>query len=427
MTTKEEYAATAKAAMLKPESEWTLQDKVAMAMDTSSIDRKMDEMDKLFKDMQHALADNLGGMFEVVHISKVDKEKVLIKEPTMSGIVDMIRSGKCKKVSFLNGAGISVPVGIPDFRSKGGFYATLKPEDLTATPSQREAIKADPTYVLSRKLFLVNQLPYLEQSRPFILGTYEKLWKPSLFHFLLRLFADHQMLGHVFTQNIDGLDYSTGITATNITSVHGTMTSVECEGCGNKIDNKKFYEHVKANVRNIYGESQPPGSDESQPMECPKCKRGLCKPSIVMFGSDMPTAFTEQSRRSNLIDVDLLIVAGTSLAVAPANGVVNKVTGHCARLICNRESVGHDLGIVYGDDAIRDVWREGNCDLAALELVTKLGWLDELRQYKTQMCDASQLLLDQKQTLTTPKTKQIEQNKTKQNKTKQTQQNKTNK
>ena len=65
-------------------------------------------------------------------------------------------SDECKNVSFLTGAGVSVNAGIPDFRSKGGMYDTLKPELLTASEDDRLCMKADPKHVVSFDLFSRN-------------------------------------------------------------------------------------------------------------------------------------------------------------------------------------------------------------------------------------------------------------------------------
>ena len=91
------------------------------------------------------------------------------------------------QVVFLNGAGMSVASGIPDFRSAGGLYETLRPELLTATPAQRQALADNPTGVVSWGLFRENTFPYLEVRRPFILGIAEQRWKPTVAHFFARV------------------------------------------------------------------------------------------------------------------------------------------------------------------------------------------------------------------------------------------------
>jgi NAD-dependent SIR2 family protein deacetylase len=54
--------------------------------------------------------------------------------------VAKILKNSSTQVVFLTGAGTSVSAGIPDFRSPGGMYDTLKPELLTATESERKAM-----------------------------------------------------------------------------------------------------------------------------------------------------------------------------------------------------------------------------------------------------------------------------------------------
>ena len=70
--------------------------------------------------------------------------------------------------------------GIPDFRSPGGMYDTLKPELLTATESQRSFMRADPTAVVCQEIFERNQFPYMELRRPFILAMGTGKWKPTI-------------------------------------------------------------------------------------------------------------------------------------------------------------------------------------------------------------------------------------------------------
>ena len=48
----------------------------------------------------------------------------------------------------------------------------------------------------------------------------------------------------------------------------------------------------------------------------------------------------------------------------------------CPRLVVNREPVGHELGVRYGEQSSRDVFGEGECDVVFLELAGRLGWLE---------------------------------------------------
>jgi NAD-dependent SIR2 family protein deacetylase len=88
----------------------------------------------------------------------------------------------CRNIALLTGAGVSVASGIPDFRSPGGMYDTLKPELLTATSHQKRLMERDPTYVVSWDVFQHNACPYLEVRRPFILGTRDQTWKATIAH-----------------------------------------------------------------------------------------------------------------------------------------------------------------------------------------------------------------------------------------------------
>ena len=89
----------------------------------------------------------------------------------VQGVAAYLSSDACQRVVVLTGAGVSCAAGIPDFRSPGGMYDTLRPELITATPQERAAMTRDPTCVVLKDMFLQNQFPYHEVRRPFILDT----------------------------------------------------------------------------------------------------------------------------------------------------------------------------------------------------------------------------------------------------------------
>jgi len=310
----------------------------------------------------------------------------------LAGIAELIKTGACKSVYVLTGAGVSTGAGIPDFRSPGGMYDSLQPELITATETQRKRMRTDPTNVVMKDMFFQNQFPYLEVRRPFILGTQQQQWKATLSHWFMKFLEEEALLKRLFTQNIDGLDYQTGISRDVVTNVHGSLARVTCEGCGNEMPFDDFCAEVRTKVKDIY-KSDPEAPAESSNILCPHCYQPLVKPSTVLFGSKLPEEFFEQAE--DLHQADLLIVAGTSLVVSPANSVVYKVPKSCPRLIVNKERVGEDLGIRYGPEAIRDTWAgDLSCDEAFLELIKLLGWQEKVRRIKHLLPDSNRSMVE---------------------------------
>jgi NAD-dependent SIR2 family protein deacetylase len=63
---------------------------------------------------------------------------------------------------------------------------------------------------------------------------------------------EKNLLHRLYTQNIDGLDYHTGINHSKIVSVHGSIEKVECEFCKTSFDQKEFQLEVRNKIKNIY-------------------------------------------------------------------------------------------------------------------------------------------------------------------------------
>ena len=276
---------------------------------------------------------------------------------------------------------MSVASGIPDFRSSNGLYATLDASALTATEEQQERIADDPSYSLDQHLFLENPLPCLEVNREFILGVKDRKWKATLAHrFVERLrtkFNDGKgKLVRIYTQNIDGLeDQCEGITHARRIAVHGSMDEAHCAVCDAPMEFSKFCEKVRTQIKDIKGED-PSAPKESTPIQCESCGRYTVKPTIVLFRSRLPQIFFD-----NVVDdtqnIDLLIVLGTSLAVAPANSIVWRVPKSAMRVLINRESVGWLVGLDCRNND-RDFLAAGDSENVCLDLMERLGWLEDL-------------------------------------------------
>ena len=287
-------------------------------------------------------------------------------------------------VCLLFRAGMSVASGIPDFRSSNGLYATLEATKLTATPEQIERIQSDPSYSLDQHLFMENPLPCLEVNREFILGVRERRWKATLAHRFVECLRTkvknkegEGKLVRLYTQNIDGLeDQCEGIGHERRIAVHGSMDEAECATCGARMDFDLFCGMVKSQIKDITGRD-PSAPAHSTPIVCESCGAATVKPSIVLFRSRLPEVFFDNVP-NDVKDIDLLLILGTSLAVAPANSLVMRIPRSSMRVLMNREPVGWHLGLDY-DSNDRDYFAQGNCENLALDFMESLGWLEDLK------------------------------------------------
>lgn len=321
-----------------------------------------------------------------------------ISSPATDRILAGLRAGSFRNIVVLTGAGISTASGIPDFRSPGGLYATLQADSLTASPQEKQYLKKDPTGVVDIRIFAQNQFPYLEVRRPFILGTADQKWKYTLAHAFIGLLHDKKLLRRHYDQNIDGLSHQVDVEPSKIINVHGSLQHVYCEACKAPYPLAEFREAVRTKIKNIYGEASEFANApaESEHIKCLQCSRPAVKPATVLFGRSLPDAFHEGVEKdfNTQENIDLLIVAGTSLKVHPSAGLVDMLPASVPRLVINLEPVGEDLVIDYSPDNARDGFLKGYCDESVLKLLEALGWKDELAaKYAAGMCDKSRATL----------------------------------
>lgn len=99
--------------------------------------------------------------------------------------------------------------------------------------------------------------------------------------------------------------------------------------------------HVDHGAGQARGEEA--GSAESRGMPAESCEdarraasHGVLKPDIVFFKEALPANFFA-SLRSDLETLDLLLVIGTSLRVAPVSEIVSKVDAKVPAILINRE------------------------------------------------------------------------------------------
>lgn len=257
-------------------------------------------------------------------------------------------------------------------------------------------MRQDPTAVVERTMFLQNQFPYLEVRRPFILGTQDYAWKATLaHHFASLLHTKTGKLASIYTQNIDGLHLQCKTLPTDkVISVHGTMSKISCEICGIEFNFDSFCDEVNTSIKDIYGIDETAPTQSSHIL-CKACGRPTVKPATVMFGGSSPAEFFRCAKQ-DLPSLDLLIIAGTSLVVSPANSLAYSVPPTTIRLIVNNEPVGEALGIDYSKEATRDIFAQGHCENVFLDLMYLLGWKNELAGLCGHIPETSSLLVQKR-------------------------------
>ncbi len=208
--------------------------------------------------------------------------------------------GESQRIVFFGGAGVSTESGIPDFRSVDGLYSQkfdYPPETIISHSFYRR----NPEYFF--RFYREKMLP---------LG-----FEPNITHKVLADWEEKGKLLAVVTQNIDGLHQKAG--SHRVYELHGSVLRNYCVKCG------KF--HSAEFVKNSVG--------------VPRCAcGGIVKPDVVLYEESLD-ANTIEGAVSVISRADLLIVAGTSLTVYPAAGLINYYRGDRLVLI-NRDATPYD-------------------------------------------------------------------------------------
>jgi len=186
-------------------------------------------------------------------------------------------------VVALTGAGISVPSGIPDFRSPGtGIWEDVNPMAV----AHIDAWRRDPQCFWS---FYAQRFQALAGKRPN--GAHEALVE----------LESRGLLDAVITQNIDMLHRAAG--TRELVEVHGSIASSSCLACGTS--------YALAEVVARLGDGAiVPVCDCGQPL----------KPDVVLFGEVLPEAAIDRAAEL-AAGADLLLCVGSSLEVYPVGGL----------------------------------------------------------------------------------------------------------
>jgi NAD-dependent deacetylase len=190
-----------------------------------------------------------------------------------------------RSVVALTGAGISVPSGIPDFRTPGeGLWENVDPMEV----AHIDAFHEDPVRFWS-----------FYGQRFATLG--DKL--PNGAHRALVAMEQRGVLDAVITQNIDMLHRTAG--TRELIEMHGSIATCSCLSCAGTVP----VEEVRARLAR---------AEDGVP-RCEHCGRAL-KPDVVLFGELLSQPSLERAREM-CESADVLLCVGSSLEVHPVAGL----------------------------------------------------------------------------------------------------------
>ncbi len=243
-------------------------------------------------------------------------------------LAELIR--EASSVVALTGAGISVPSGIPDFRSPGtGLWRNVNPMEV----AHIDAFRRDPERFWH---FYGQRFATLEDKRP------------NRAHESLARLEEAGLLSAVITQNIDQLHARAG--SRELIEVHGTVSHSSCLTCRGRYSIEEVKERLKADERRI------PRCDCGEPL----------KPDVVLFGEYLPAEAL--ARAEQLAGAaELMLCIGSSLEVYPVSQLPAVTLARGGRIaILTQGATPYDSRAAVRLDG--DIVDELDAVLSALEL-----------------------------------------------------------
>jgi len=190
-----------------------------------------------------------------------------------------------RSVVALTGAGISVPSGIPDFRTPGtGLWEKVDPMEV----AHIDAFRRDPVRFWS---FYGQRFATLEDK------------EPNGAHRALAAMEQRGLLDAVITQNVDMLHRRAG--THELVEVHGSIASCSCQSCRAIVALEEVGSRLERAADGV--------------PRCAECAQPL-KPDVVLFG-EMLDEHTLERARELCRRADVLLCIGSSLEVHPVAGL----------------------------------------------------------------------------------------------------------
>ncbi|KAK4547453.1 hypothetical protein LTR36_001109 [Oleoguttula mirabilis] len=296
------------------------------------------------------------------------KRQKLTQYNTIDDAVDLLR--KSHNIMVITGAGISTSLGIPDFRSKGtGFYDKVRGLG----------------YETGEEVFDIDNFdgnPNIFYNLAGDILPDQQRFSPT--HGFLRLLQDKSRLQTNYTQNIDNLERLAGIDEERLIQCHGSFATASCRKCHNEVPGEDIFGDIRAKrvarcklcAENLAKQPMKKqkafklrkndwedSSDDDSAYDVPEA--GVMKPDITFFGEQLPNNFFERFTDRDAKTVDLVVVIGTSLKVAPVSEMPNHLPHNVPHIFISREPIKH---VTF------DIQLLGDCDHVVYELCRRAGW-----------------------------------------------------
>lgn len=231
----------------------------------------------------------------------------------MRSILDLYRILQVSRnVCVFTGAGISVPSGIPDFRSADGLY------------NRESGFSVPPEQIISRSFFDAHPAEFYSYYKKNMLFLDAQ---PNAAHRYFAKLESPSRSVSVVTQNIDGLHTAAG--STEVYELHGSVHRNFCMRC------KKQYD------ARFIAESEG----------VPRCScGGIVKPDVVLYEEPLDDAVVRGALHA-IRRADTLVVVGTSLVVYPAASFIQYFDGkHLILINRSRTALDGTAELTFNED-----------------------------------------------------------------------------
>ncbi len=199
---------------------------------------------------------------------------------------------QAQKITFLTGAGVSTPSGVPDYRSLKGVY---------------QGIEA-PEYLLSHECLIREP----EKFYAFVKHLYHEEARPNIIH---QKIAELEQTKDtwVVSQNIDGLHQAAG--SHHLVNFHGSLYDCYCRKCGQSV---VWQEYLKSDQHTGCG--------------------GQVRPAIVLYGEGFDNNVIQQAIAA-VQNAELIVIVGTSFQVHPFCDLIYEKRSDARVLVINQTPI----------------------------------------------------------------------------------------